>query len=652
MSFSMSRTLRAGCVLAIVAAAQLGRAQTPAGPKVPPDPSSGLGSIPPDLGNPSATAGGTIELDPPAEKQLPADQRAAMKLAMKFLKDHGVKAPDGTELHGKVDLWIKKGILTFGAVPDNDNACYGQGELTVNTKFADNIGSKNQSPLDRNVQVVGLAQVLVHEFQHEHQEQGDPKNPREPWSKDCETEAWTAALKETERWVHKATPKSLNNATSKQLDMLQAVTTGWIEYNTFYQNKIDQKIIFDHRTYSDSSGNPISVQDKITQMGDLRRRAGEMRDMLSVLESIAGVKPGTETIDQLIDKIPETVVSRTDLEKYVKGLAEKAVSREHKLSPWQTKKQQLIVNRLLKSYPRIERSWKKRRLPKILREKFAATAAKLASAKLSLSYSPNPAVIDPSQGGDVAVQVAVDSQAVDDVLQELRSIVRTGRGTPAVSIVDAWTELPEGTGGKYVFSEPKQETIELVRTIRVASTGSLYDKLFQKTFTVEGATTVKVEKIEFPRSIAGPWKGSIVILTMPGLDKVRAGAAGGDEFDQACAGILASIARLKGRPMALTTTIVPSHFAAGRMTLSVTPPSGFGSGGEPIPCNYRYVNGVITASGVQDKTTIRLTGRLLPAPGGGWMIEGTWRAISTARNDAAGNEVVTGSWSGSNPNAK
>jgi hypothetical protein len=228
---------------------------------------------------------------------------------------------------------------------------------------------------------------------------------------------------------------------------------------------------------------------------------------------------------------------------------------------------------------------------------------------------------------------------------------RLGGGSPAVAVCDHWsgagetadTEWPATGARPFRVTAPGDYLVRVRRVIAIATTTTppALEAVLAKQVTLKGEITVKVNAPGFPTQIAGPWKGALMIATI----SLPSGIGPPSVEDEGC---VAMFQKLQGKSLDTSFSLRPANFAAGTMTLTVTPPKELkGQAGEPTTREYLNGNGKFTAKGILPGGVLHMQGVFVPAAQG-WTLKGAWQQTPSGKTRIRMN----GTWSASNADAK
>ncbi len=307
----------------------------------------------------------------------------------------------------------------------------------------------------------------------------------------------------------------------------------------------------------------------------------------------------------------------------------------------------------------------------------------LLESPVVLTSNPSSPVFWHPDAKDAAVAFVSNEEGVEGTLSSMRDLLRRLTGSaPKVRIWYYW----KGADGKDLSGSPtyfsrisvpiqemKPLTVSVTRHVQITAEvpededAATIEAVTERVHSKEGSLTVEVKPLEFPTEIAGRWTGTLVITDIPVLahfkdDGTLAPPPNGKLEDALAEGcsippevfrkMKQELEKLKGKEMTLTVDLKPQNVLGGQATLAAAPPQGttaIKGTKEPPTYPYRYANGTITIEGTKDKMTTVLRGTFIPATQG-WTIRGTWKAFGEEKGKKI--EVMNGTWSGTNPNAK
>lgn len=139
-----------------------------------------------------------------AQMRSPEEQTAVNHVLSFYKKMSALGDPKAKEAMSRFENALKEGKITFGPVPDNDNAISdpATGTITINTRFIEAINSTKD---DAYVSRADLAATIIHEFRH--LDQGSYKTFGAAVSQvvglgnRAEREAWREGLDALTSWI-------------------------------------------------------------------------------------------------------------------------------------------------------------------------------------------------------------------------------------------------------------------------------------------------------------------------------------------------------------------------------------------------------------------------------------------------------------------
>ena len=576
-----------------------------------------------------------------------------------------------------LDDWVQSGQIKFGTLDPGTNGEYYRSAITISNQTADELAKNKRFPSrQREAEdyhlVVDLAQCLVHEFQHASDDAayykkngtwmemvtGPVSKAGDDWSDTIESAGWSQGMKAVEQWIRDVRMQHLTHPTRETAMKLSKLTTNWLAYDD-NMKATKHEVLFDHET---PKGGVVGHEEFRADMERLKAKTRDEWAQFEILSSYVGPPPltGKETLDELIERLPPGLGDENDLRAFLEGLATVAVSQRAGMTASELSlqaKPDLVAKkareRVDKYYAGLRERYDRRR--KEAEKELPALADKLRSLPLTLRYTPDPAYLDP-QSGSVSVTAGVDpsgQQQFEQVCQEIRALLRSAKARqPQVTVKDTWSEV-DSEPSDYEFTAPGTYPVELTRVVTISAKGIPSNSPLNRIVVITRPLKIVVSP-NYPEDIAGRWTGgSFVITGIPALDQVDLNrlpeAEGVDK--EGCTIQLEKLKKLIGKSAPMEFEIRPQPPTTGGVVVfTVTPPTDVSSEPpKPHAVNYRYVDGVFTASDSEKGATSQFRGQFVRTPTG-WTLKGTWQSFG--EKDGRRILAVVGTWSGSKADAK